>query len=158
MAYFQFRQEQFLPVDIDTAWDFITSPDNLKKITPEEMGFDITSPGLPPKVYPGMIISYRVKPVAGIPVTWVTEITQVVDRHFFIDEQRIGPYAFWHHQHFLEKAEGGVKMKDIVSYAPPFGVLGWIANFLFIRKKLNAIFAYRRIVLEKEFGISSSAK
>jgi len=152
MAFYQFRREQFIRADIDTIWDFISSPENLKEITPAEMGFDITSAGLPKKMYPGMIISYRVKPLLGIPVTWVTEITQVVEGQFFIDEQRIGPYAFWHHQHFIEKKDDGVLMKDIVSYAPPFGILGRIANALIIRKKLNAIFEYRKKVMENIFA------
>ncbi len=155
MAFYQFKQEQFLPVDLETAWDFISSPENLKKITPKEMGFDITSEALPSRIYPGMIISYRVKPLAGIPVNWVTEITQVSDKHFFIDEQRIGPYAFWHHQHFLEAVDGGVLMKDIVSYAPPFSILGRLANWLMIRKKLDQIFEHRRKMLENMFGTTS---
>lgn len=152
MAFYQFRREQFIPADLETVWEFISSPENLKKITPENMGFDITTDDLPDKIYPGMIISYRVKPLAGIQAQWVTEITQVVDKQFFIDEQRIGPYAFWHHQHFIEKKDDGVLMKDIVSYAPPFGVLGRIANRLIIRKKLNEIFAYRSEAMEKLFG------
>lgn len=104
-------------------------------------------------MYPGMIISYKVKPLFGIKVTWVTEITQVSDKKYFIDEQRIGPYALWHHEHFIEKIEGGVLMKDIVSYKPPFGFLGTIANAILIKKQLKTIFNYRFRAIEKEFGI-----
>jgi ligand-binding SRPBCC domain-containing protein len=115
------------------------------------MGFDIISENLPDKMYPGMIICYRVKPLFGIPVTWVTEITQVVEKKYFIDQQRSGPYALWHHQHFIEKSEEGILMTDIISYKPPLGFLGKIANKLFIRKKLEEIFNYRREALIKKF-------
>ena len=151
MAFFQFEKHLHLNTGIDEVWDFISSPANLKKITPEYMGFDIISKNLPEKMYPGMIISYKVKPVLGIPVTWVTEITQVVEKQFFIDEQRIGPYIFWHHQHFIKPYENGVLMSDIVSYKPPFGLLGTFANQLFIKGQLDKIFSYREKVLHKKF-------
>ena len=115
------------------------------------MGFDITSEDLPEKMYEGMIISYKVSPLFGIKTTWVTEITKVKDKRYFVDEQRIGPYKIWHHQHFLEEKDGGVLMSDIVSYQPPFGPLGNIANSLIIKNKLNEIFAYREKVLNELF-------
>ena len=116
------------------------------------MGFDITSEDIPEKMYPGMIITYIVKPILGIKTPWMTEITQVKDKEFFIDEQRVGPYKLWHHQHFIEPIEGGVLMRDIVTYAPPFGFLGAIANKLLIRKKLNEIFNYRTKAVNEKFG------
>ena len=137
---------------LDEVWDFISSPKNLKEITPDEMGFEITSSDLPEKMYPGMIISYDVKPIAGISTTWVTEITHVKAKEYFVDEQRVGPYSMWHHEHFIEAIEGGVRMKDIISYNPPFGVFGRIANSLFIRKKLEGIFEYRTQALEARYG------
>lgn len=103
-----------------------------------------------------MIISYRVKPLLGIPMTWVTEITQVVEKRYFVDEQRIGPYSFWHHQHIVEDTDKGVLMTDIVSYKPPMAFLGSMANKLFIRHQLERIFAYRENVLKKKFGIPAS--
>jgi ligand-binding SRPBCC domain-containing protein len=103
-------------------------------------------------MYPGMIISYRVSPLMGIKTTWVTEITQVKDKHFFVDEQRVGPYSIWHHQHILEPIENGVLMKDIISYVPPFGFLGAIVNGIIIKKKLNEIFEYRNEAVAKRFG------
>ncbi|MDR4988467.1 MAG: SRPBCC family protein [Bacteroidales bacterium] len=151
MAIYQLKKQQFVRAGIDEVWDFISSPANLKTITPPHMGFDITSGDLPEKMYPGMIIMYKVKPLAGIPLTWVTEITQVVEKMYFIDEQRVGPYALWHHQHFLEETEHGVIMTDIVSYKPPFYLLGRLANALFIRKQLNAIFDYREKALRQVF-------
>jgi ligand-binding SRPBCC domain-containing protein len=151
MAFYQLIKKQTLPATIEEIWDFISSPRNLKEITPKHMGFDIISKNFSEKMYPGMIISYKVKPIAGIPMTWVTEISQVVERKFFIDEQRIGPYAFWHHQHFIEPAKNGVLMTDIVSYKPPMLFLGSIANALFIRRQLDKIFAYREKVLNAKF-------
>ena len=150
---YQFKTKQLLKSDIETVWDFVSSPRNLKKITPPYMGFDITSKDLPLKMYPGMIISYKVSPLLSIPTTWVTEITQVEKHKFFIDEQRVGPYTMWHHQHFLEETKDGILMTDIVTYKPPFGILGSIANSLFIKKKLKSIFDYRFVALEKIFNL-----
>jgi len=155
MAFYQLKKKQFVPATINEVWDFISSPKNLKKITPDYMGFDIISDNLPDKMYPGMIISYKVRPLFRIPMTWVTEITQVADKKYFIDEQRVGPYSFWHHQHFIEPHQNGVLMSDIVSYKPPLGFLGSIANALFIRRQLEGIFAYREEALKKRFPKSS---
>lgn len=153
MAFYQFKQEQKINASIEDVWEFISSPKNLKEITPNYMGFDITSDDLPDKMYPGMIITYVVKPIFGISTPWMTEITQVRDLKFFIDEQRVGPYKLWHHQHFIEPIEHGVLMKDIVTYSPPLGFLGAIANKLIIRKKLHEIFEYRTMAINKKFGV-----
>jgi ligand-binding SRPBCC domain-containing protein len=153
MAFYQLIKKQFVPATIEDTWDFISSPKNLKEITPDYMGFDITSKDLPEKMYPGMIITYKVRPLLGIPLTWVSEITHISEKKYFIDEQRIGPYAMWHHQHFIEPFENGVMMTDIVSYKPPFGFIGHIANALFIRKQLEGIFAYRESALKKRFPL-----
>jgi len=152
MATYQLKAVQKIPATQEEVWDFISSPANLKEITPAYMGFDITSEDLEDKMYPGMMISYRVSPLLGLKMTWVTEITQVREESYFVDEQRVGPYALWHHEHFLEPMPGGVLMKDIVTYSPPFGFLGAIAKRLFIGKKLNEIFDYRVEALEKKFG------
>ena len=157
MAFYQFKREQKVNASLDEIWDFISSPSNLKEITPDYMGFDITSAGLAEKMYEGMIISYQVSPLFGIKTTWVTEITHVRDRNYFVDEQRVGPYSLWHHQHHIEEIEGGVLMKDIVSYEPPFGFLGAIANTLIIENKLNEIFNYRTLAIERKFGIFEEA-
>ncbi len=116
------------------------------------MGFDIATTDLPKKMYPGMIISYKVSPLLGIKTTWVTEITHVKEGEYFVDEQRVGPYAMWHHEHFISPIDGGILMKDIVSYKPPFGFLGSIANSLIIKKKLNEIFDFRTRAVEELFG------
>lgn len=153
MGFYQFLKEQKVNCTIDEIWNFISSPANLKEITPDYMGFDIVSQNLPEKMYEGMIISYKVSPLLGVKTTWVTEITHVRDKLYFVDEQRVGPYALWHHQHIVEPIEDGVIMKDIVSYQPPFGFLGVIANNLIIKGKLREIFDYRTIAVEKRFGI-----
>lgn len=153
MSIYILHQTQKIPQALPKVWDFISSPDNLKHITPPYMGFNVTSKNLADKMYPGMIISYKVSPVLGIPLTWVTEISQVRDMQFFVDEQRVGPYKLWHHQHHLQEIPGGVLMTDIVTYQPPFGVLGNIANALFIKRQLNTIFEFRRKKIEELFGV-----
>ncbi|PKQ60849.1 hypothetical protein BZG02_17765 [Labilibaculum filiforme] len=151
MAFYQFYREQIIKTSIDELWNFISSPQNLKKITPDYMGFDISSKDLPNKIYEGMIISYIVKPLFGIETNWVTEITHVKDKEYFVDEQRVGPYSLWHHQHIIRQQGDKVVMKDIVSYQPPLGFLGSIANKLIIENKLNEIFDYRTQILEELF-------
>ncbi len=155
MAVYTFCQTQLLKASLEEVWDFISSPQNLKTITPDYMGFDILNENLPEEMYPGMIISYHVSPVLGIKVKWVTEITHVIDKKFFVDEQRIGPYALWHHQHHLKETKEGILMDDIVTYSPPFGILGQISNGLMIKSKLNEIFDYRRNRLNEIFGMKS---
>lgn len=142
---------QRLPVSIEEAWDFFSSPQNLKKITPPYMGFDITSGG-EDKMYAGQIITYIVKPILGIPMEWVTEITHVREPYYFVDEQRFGPYALWHHKHFFQSIPGGIEMQDIVHYKIPLGIIGKAVNQMYIKKKLKEIFDYRYNILEKIFG------
>ncbi len=152
MGFYQFNAKQQISANLEDVWSFISSPANLKKITPDYMGFDILTEGLPDKMHPGMIIEYRVSPLLGIKTRWVTEITHVADGKYFVDEQRIGPYRIWHHQHHIEKNDRGVLMKDIVSYQPPMGFIGSLANSFFIEKKLREIFSYRKTAIEKVFG------
>ena len=153
MAFYQLERTQKINASKEEIWQFISSPRNLKKITPAYMGFDITSKYTVEKMYEGMLISYIVKPVFNINTNWITEITHIREGDFFIDEQRMGPYKLWHHQHFLEEIPKGVLMKDIVSYIPPFGFLGIIANKLLIKKKLNQIFDFRKSALEEKYGV-----
>jgi ligand-binding SRPBCC domain-containing protein len=150
MSVFRFEKSQFLPINIEEAWEFLSSPANLSKITPPEMGFEVTSK-LPEKMYAGMIVTYKVRPLLGVPVSWVTEITHVNEPYYFVDEQRFGPYSFWHHSHFLKSVEGGVLMEDIVYYKLPMGFLGNLIEPIIVKPKLEQIFAFRKIVLEKKF-------
>lgn len=152
MPFYQFKRIQKVNASMGEVWNFISSPANLKEITPDYMGFDITSGHLSDKMYEGMIITYKVSPLLGIKTDWMTEITHIREMEYFVDEQRIGPYKLWHHQHHISPIEGGVLMKDIVTYAPPFGLIGAVANSLVIRKKLNEIFRYRHEAVERKFG------
>ncbi|MGG6230150.1 SRPBCC family protein [Tenacibaculum sp. SDUM215027] len=144
--------EQVLNVPLQQAWDFFSSPENLQKITPSHMGFQITS-GVDKKAYAGQIITYKVGVLPGVKSNWVTEITQVKEQQFFIDEQRFGPYKMWHHEHrFEELPNGKTVMKDKISYRIPFGFLGHIAQSIFIKKQLKEIFKHRYSTLEKLFN------
>ncbi len=154
MAIYQLKQKQFLPISVEEAWDFFSSPRNLKTITPDHLGFEILSE-LGEKVYAGQLIQYKVRPLLGIPLHWVTEITYVNEPSYFVDEQRFGPYAFWHHKHFFKAVEGGVEMEDIVDYKLPLGVLGSIAHALFVKRQVADIFKYRNAKLDELFGKAS---
>ena len=148
---YQYKSEQILPIDMEKAWDFLSDPKNLKTITPDYMGFDIIS-GADRKMFSGQIIQYILTPILGIPFRWVTEITHVDQGKYFVDEQRFGPYTFWHHKHFIEPVDGGVKMIDIVDYKLPLGPLGKLAHALFVSKKVKQIFSYRTQKLNELFG------
>lgn len=152
MAAHSFRTVQRIPVSLEQAWDFFSSPANLQVITPANMGFQVVSKFHGPVMYAGQIIEYTVKPVLGIPMYWMTEITQVVPGQYFIDEQRYGPYSLWHHQHHFKAIPGGVEMTDIVHYKVPLGFLGRIANALFVKNKLQQIFDFRFKKVEELFG------
>ena len=154
MKTYQLEFTQKLPVDLDTAWDFFSSPLNLAEITPEDMSFDVTSKRSDhTKMYPGLIITYKVSPLFGIKLDWMTEITHVKDREYFVDEQRFGPFAFWHHQHHFSKIEGGVLMHDILHYAIGWGPIGKIANAITVNKKIKEIFRFRQQKVEAIFGV-----
>lgn len=152
MKLYQLKSKQFLPISLDEAWLFFSDPRNLKTITPDYMGFEICD-GADRPMYQGQIIQYIVTPVLGIKTKWVTEITHVVDRAFFVDEQRFGPYAFWHHKHFLKEVPGGVEMEDIIDYKIPFGLLGQLVHPILVKPKLNEIFNYRTQKLTELFGL-----
>ena len=144
--------EQFIPIPLDEAWDFFSSPKNLKELTPDYMGFQITSKFFNEKMYPGQLISYIVKPILGIPLEWVTEITHVIDKKYFVDEQRFGPYQMWHHEHHFVPKENGVLMTDIVHYKLAWYLGGPITNALLVKRQLNQIFDYRFKKVEELFG------
>ncbi len=148
----QLIRKQFVKTDLNTCWEFFSSPSNLKVITPDYMGFDVKT-DVPEKMYEGLIISYTVKPLLGIPMEWVTEITHINEKSFFVDEQRIGPYKMWHHEHHFKEIDGGVEMTDIVSYVIPFGILGKLVQPILVQPKLEEIFAYRFKVVDNLFGV-----
>ncbi|MBL7872942.1 MAG: SRPBCC family protein [Cyclobacteriaceae bacterium] len=152
MKIYNLQRKQVLPISLDDAWDFFSNPKNLSKITPGEMGFDIQYISGGNKTYPGQIITYKIKILGGVRVTWVTEITHVGDKNYFVDEQRFGPYALWHHQHHFSTTDAGVEMIDEVNYAIPFGLIGQLAHWLFVERQVNAIFDHRYNVLETYFA------
>lgn len=150
---YTFGTRQQLPISIDQAWDFFSDPSNLQIITPASMGFIITggySKG--EKVVAGMQISYKIKPLLRIPLNWVSQISKVDAPFCFTDIQVKGPYSYWRHQHFFKEIPGGIEMADVVSYDIPYGIIGRLANTLFVSRMLKGIFDYRYKVLEKRFG------
>jgi len=151
MKLYTLRSIQKLPISAREAWDFLSDPKNLKVITPDYMGFKIQS-GADRPMFSGQIIQYIVTPVAGIKTKWVTEITHVKEGEYFVDEQRFGPYALWHHKHFIKAIPGGVEMEDIIDYKLPLGVLGQLAHPILVKPKLQEIFDYRKEKLIELFG------
>lgn len=147
---YQLKRTQFVKTDLATCWDFFSSPNNLNKITPKEMGFDVLTEGVE-NMYEGLMIEYKVRPLLNIPLRWITEITHVKHQQYFVDEQRKGPYKIWHHEHHFKEVQGGVEMTDIVSYELPFGILGKLAHPLLVKKKLDQIFAYRFKIVDELF-------
>jgi ligand-binding SRPBCC domain-containing protein len=141
---------QLLPLSLAETWDFFSRPEMLACITPPDLGFDVTSP-LPERMYAGMIVCYRVSPFGGLRIPWVTEITQVREPEFFVDEQRSGPYHLWHHQHHFRSVAGGVEMTDLVHYQLPCGFVGDLLVGRLVERRVATIFHYRRRVLAERF-------
>ena len=149
---YSFKTVQTIPVSLEKAWEFFSSPKNLKEITPDNLGFVILSKYHGDTMYPGQLIEYKVSPVLGIPLYWMTEITHVEDKKYFVDEQRYGPYSMWHHQHHFKTIEGGVEMTDIVQYKLPLFFLGDIANIILVKSQLRGIFNHRYKAVDEKFG------
>ena len=151
MKIYRLESKQNLPISKKEAWEFLSNPKNLKTITPEYMSFDILS-GADRPMFAGQIIQYIVTPLLGIKTKWVTEITHVVEGEYFVDEQRFGPYALWHHKHFIKEIPGGVEMEDIIDYKVPMGILGQLVHPFIVKPKLDEIFEFRRKKLIERFG------
>ncbi|HWC52909.1 MAG TPA: SRPBCC family protein [Chitinophagaceae bacterium] len=152
MAVYSINKIQKIPITLDEAWIFFSNPANLQLLTPDTMNFRVISKLHGDRMYAGQIIEYKLKPLMGITMYWMTEITHVQEHLFFVDEQRFGPYRLWHHQHLFRKIDGGVEMTDIVHYKNPLWFLGDLANWLFVKKKLRHIFDYRFKKVEELFG------
>lgn len=142
---------QQLPIGIDEAWDFFSDPKNLNNITPDSMKFETLS-GDERKMFAGQIIHYKIFPFSGYTTEWVTEITHVKEKEYFVDEQRSGPYKFWHHKHFFREIEGGVEIEDIVHYKLPLGFIGRLFHPILVKPKLKEIFDFRKQKLTDLFG------
>lgn len=143
MAVYFLKAVQRVPISVKDAWHFFSSPGNLHLISDSEMGFTVLSHGHSNSIYAGQVLEYRVRPILGIPLYWMTEITHVREGLFFVDEQRFGPFRMWHHQHHFREIDGGVEMTDLVHYKNPLGKIGDLANALFVRKKVQEIFRFR---------------
>lgn len=152
MAVHFLQTIQRIPTSMEDAWAFFSNPAKLQEITPGNMGFTVLTQGGLGEMYPGQIIEYTVKPLAGISMYWMTEITHVSEGRFFVDEQRVGPYSIWHHQHHFKEIAGGIEMTDKVHYRIPLGLLGELANGLFVKKRLREIFEFRYHQVENIFG------
>ncbi|MDA0747465.1 MAG: SRPBCC family protein [bacterium] len=150
MKLFSLSRTQRLPISVREAWDFFSNPGNLREITPPGLDFVVESE-LPEQVYPGLIVAYRIRPLVGIPVRWVTEITHVEEPYFFVDEQRFGPYKFWHHEHRFREVDGGTEMEDVVHYGLRFGPFSGLVDRFLVRRKLEAIFDFRYRVMVERF-------
>lgn len=144
------QRTQKLNISMEKAWDFFSSPVNLADITPPWLDFRVMS-DVPEKMYEGMMVQYKVHPFAGLPVWWVTEITHVSEPYFFVDEQRKGPYALWHHEHHFKETEGGVLMTDRVHYILPFSGIAQPVTGWYVARKLDAIFNFRAETLKRLF-------
>lgn len=151
MKLYTLHTTQQLPISPSEAWEFFSDPKNLETITPNNMRFKTLS-GDDRKMFPGQIIEYIVTPLLGIPMRWVTEITHVEQGVYFVDEQRFGPYALWHHKHFFREIEGGTEMEDLIHYGLPLGLLGRLVHPFLVRPKLEEIFAFRQKKLIELFG------
>lgn len=151
MKIYSLHTKQKLNIDLKTAWEFFSTPKNLQDITPDDLQFQILS-DLPEKMYSGLIIEYYVTPMLGIKLNWVTEISHIEEPNYFVDEQRFGPYKFWHHKHIFTEVDGGVLMEDIVHWGLPFGFIGRLFGAWFVKKQLKHIFTFREKMLNDKFN------
>jgi len=147
------HRELIIPAPLDKVWGYFCDPKNLNEITPSDMNFEIVQGG-DVKMYEGQIIEYRVEFLRRVRSLWLTEILHVRDGVYFVDEQRVGPYRLWHHEHMFEKCPNGTKMTDRVTYVIPFGVLGDLLNKVWVAGRLKNIFDYRRQKIIELFGES----
>jgi ligand-binding SRPBCC domain-containing protein len=143
---------QTVPATLEKVWDFFSDAKNLQAVTPPHLNLKVTNEVFGETVYAGQVMTYTVKPLLGIPLSWMTEITHVEPRKYFVDEQRKGPYTLWHHQHHFKAIEGGTEMTDLVHYRLPLGFIGAVANGLVVRKELEKIFSYRYQQIAALFG------
>lgn len=148
---YHLKYSQKIPITLNTCWDFFSNPAQLKNLTPEHLCMQPETD--PCEMYAGQIITYTIRPIGNIPLKWVTEITHVQKPDYFIDEQRFGPYKFWHHEHRFKAIPNGVEIIDLIYYQLPLGPLGKLLHAVKVKQDLEAIFAYRKTKLETLFGI-----
>ena len=151
---YQLKRTQFIHADLQTCWNYFSSPANLRVITPNYVDFKVHT-SVPETLCEGLIIRYTIRPILGFPLSWISEIKTIRECDYFIDEQRRGPYGMWHHEHHFKEVEGGVEMTDLIAYCMPFGFIGRFFHWLFIRKQLEDIFAYRFRKVDELFNTSA---
>lgn len=152
MKVYSLTQTSRLYRSMDEVWSYFATPYNLNEMTPPDMIFEILTDVRDKKMYAGMLINYRIRPLLNIPMRWTTEITHCEERSYFVDEQRFGPYALWHHEHRFVQKDGYIEMTDTVHYGLKMGILGQLVHALYIRKKLEGIFAFREKKVAEIFG------
>jgi ligand-binding SRPBCC domain-containing protein len=150
-VYLLYSRQQ-VPASLDAVWAFFSEAKNLLAVTPPQLNLKVTNDVYGKTVYAGQVMTYTIKPLLGIPLSWMTEITHVEEKKYFVDEQRKGPYTLWHHQHHFNIIDGGVEMTDLVHYRLPLGPLGSLAHSLVVKKELEKIFAYRYQKISELFG------
>ncbi|RYD78951.1 MAG: hypothetical protein EOP84_13650 [Verrucomicrobiaceae bacterium] len=151
MSIHVFQRSQVIHATLEECWGFFSNPRNLERITPPSLDFVVLTE-LPPEVHPGLMIQYRVRPLFGIPMSWLTEITHVRAPHYFVDEQRVGPYRIWHHEHSFNSLGGGrVEVHDCVHYMLPFTPFSEVFHPWLVRPQLEKIFSFREQAVAERF-------
>jgi ligand-binding SRPBCC domain-containing protein len=154
---FTLQKTQIIPLSLRESWEFFSNPYNLPKITPDSLSFSIVGIQPPEKIYAGLAIRYKVSPILGIPLTWVSTITNVVEEKLFVDQQLVGPYRLWHHQHHFKEHTLGTEMVDIIHYKPwAIPGLASAVNSMIVLPQLSKIFEHRRKSIEKLFGTTAA--
>jgi ligand-binding SRPBCC domain-containing protein len=154
MAVHRLKDEILIKAPLEEVWSFFANPKNLQKITPDSMGFRHEFEPDAEMVYPGMLLVYKVSPLFGIPLTWVTEITEVEPKKRFVDNQRKGPFGMWHHIHEFESTSEGTLVRDLLYYKMPFGILGEMVHNLTVKKQTEEMFKFRKKALQEIFRTS----
>lgn len=152
----QLYREQFIPAELPRVWEFFATPRNLDELTPPDLRFRILS-NVPARMYPGLLIEYRISPLSGVWLSWLTEIRHLREQEYFVDEQRAGPYRLWYHEHHFAAVAGGTRMTDRVTYEVGWGPAGWLAERLWVRRQLEEIFDYRERKVAEIFPVRALA-
>jgi len=150
MKVYTLKYKTIVNRSINEVFDFFKNPENLSELTPGKLNFIILTP-TPLKMKDGQLIDYTIT-LFGKKIHWRTMITDYVEPKMFIDQQLKGPYLLWHHKHQFNEVDSGVEMIDEVNYSIPFGFLGKIVHFLYIRKELEYIFKYRSKIINNLFN------
>ncbi len=156
MKVYKLKFKQVINSSLDDVFSFFSNPENLSKITPEKLGFNILTP-TPIKMKEGQLIDYSIK-LLGKKIRWRTMITEYIPKVKFVDQQLKGPYSMWHHTHEFRDLDGKVEMTDEIYYVMPFGILGRLVNFLFVSRDLNNIFKHRVEIINKIFDTNYKGK